>query len=505
MKQTMKEKGEVKQVGVWIRVSTEDQARGESPQHHERRARYYAEAKGWVVKEVYHLEGVSGKDVTDHPETKRMLAHVRSGHITGLIFSKLARLARDTRQLLDFADMFRDAGADLISLEESIDTATPAGRLFYTMIAAMAHWEREEIASRVSASVAIRAKLGKTLGGAAPYGYQWKNKQLIVEPNEAKVRRLMYELFSEHKRKKTVARMLSDSGHRTRNGSKFSDTTVGRLLQDPTAKGKQRLNYTKSHGANKAWSYKPESEWQFVDVEPIVSVELWNECNALLGPGEGKRRRPAKRAAHLFSGLAFCSCGAKMYVPSNSTKYTCQTCKNKILADDLEAVYVNELKGFFTSRDQIEDVLAEKSTAIVEAEAALGTKKQELEKLQQEIDRVYRLYVEEKLTSDQFGEFFRPLGERKKVLDDGLAKLEADVADQKVKSVSAEAVIGEATDLYSKWAEFEREEKRRIIESLTDNLIVGENEITVNLRYLPSLEELTKEQRNLKGSSPRPA
>jgi site-specific DNA recombinase len=72
-----------------IRVSTEDQAQGESPQHHEERAREYARFNGWAVKEVYGLAGVSGKSVMEHPEAKRMLADVRRGHVTGLIFSKL--------------------------------------------------------------------------------------------------------------------------------------------------------------------------------------------------------------------------------------------------------------------------------------------------------------------------------------------------------------------------------------------------------------------------------
>jgi site-specific DNA recombinase len=118
-----------KPVGIWIRVSTEDQARGESPEHHETRARLYAEAKGWTVKEVYDLSGVSGKSVMTHPEAERMLADIRSGHITGLIFSKLARLARNTRELLEFSDIFREHGADLVSLQEAIDTTSPAGRL----------------------------------------------------------------------------------------------------------------------------------------------------------------------------------------------------------------------------------------------------------------------------------------------------------------------------------------------------------------------------------------
>src|SRR5581483_5517715 len=118
-----------KRVGIWIRVSTEDQAKGESPEHHEKRARAYAESKDWDVVELYDLAGVSGKSVSNHPECRRMMQDVTSRRIEGLIFSKLARLARDTKQLLEFREFFMKHDADMISLADSIDTSTPAGRL----------------------------------------------------------------------------------------------------------------------------------------------------------------------------------------------------------------------------------------------------------------------------------------------------------------------------------------------------------------------------------------
>lgn len=494
MPKRAKQEANFKNVGIWIRVSTEDQARGDSPEHHERRAQHYAEAKGWKVVEVYHLEAVSGKSIIEQPEAKRMLAHIKSGRISGLIFSKLARLARNTKELLEIADIFQSYGADLISLQESIDTSTPAGRFFYTMFAAMATWEREEIADRVAASVPIRAKLGKPLGGAAPFGYMWKDRQLVPHPDEASVRLLLHQLFTKHKRKKTVARLLNDAGYRTRNGAKFSDTTVDRLLRDPTAKGVRRANYTKSNGAGKGWSVKPKDQWVLSEVEPIISEELWEDCNRILGAQRANGKRPTKKTVRLFAGFAYCVCGNKMYVPSNTPKYVCFKCKNKIPVVDLEGVFHEQLKNFFLSSNDVMKCLEEVDLTIKSKQGALESLLKEQRKVKKEMDVLFRLYMANKISVDGFASRNDPLEERRAQIEEQIPLLQGELDYLKIQYLSRDQILSEAKDIYTRWPELERDEKRTIIEHTLERVVVGKDDISIELSYIPPSKFMTNGQ-----------
>src|SRR5580693_10753314 len=197
-------KSESKNIGIWIRVSTEDQAQGDSPEHHLERAKSYTAARGWAVKELYNLAGQSGKAVMEHPEARRMMKDIERGHISGLVFSKLARLSRNRRELEDFSDFFNQHEADLISLSEAIDTSTAGGRMFFHLLGVFAQWEREETAERINASFLTRAKLGKLLNKTVPYGYHVVEGKMVLHPTEAPIRRQAYELFLQHRRKFTV-------------------------------------------------------------------------------------------------------------------------------------------------------------------------------------------------------------------------------------------------------------------------------------------------------------
>lgn len=484
-----------KAVGIWIRVSTELQAKGDSPEHHEHRARHYAEAKGWEVAEVYRLDGISGKTVVEQSEMKRMMADVKSGRITGLIFSKLARLARNTRELLDLAEFFKSYNADLISLAESIDTSTPAGRLFYTMIAAMATWEREEIAERVAASVPVRAKLGKPLGGAAPFGYTWKGidwngerferREFCIDEKEAPVRKLMYELFIKFKRKKTVASKLNALGYRTRNGSNFSDTTIDRLIRDTTAKGQRIANHTKSLGEGKKWIAKPKEDWIVVPCEPIISEELWNEANAILDAQTTKRRKPGPQAVHLLSGYVTCTCGSKMYVFHKTPSYSCKKCKNRIPIADIDEIYYNQLRSFLLTESDISGYMQKSDNILKEKKKLLSHATAEATKIGKRMSDLVNLRLDGDLSKESFQKEHNPLEERYAQLQEQLPTLEAEVDFLRIQSLSADVVLDDARNLADRWPVLEFDEKRSIVEVITEGITVGKSDIHIALAYLP--------------------
>jgi hypothetical protein len=139
---------------------------------------------------------------------------------------------------------------------------------------------------------------------------------------------MIYELLVQLRRKKAVARALNEAGYRTRDGSEWSDTSIDRLIRDPTAVGWYRSNPTAS-----------------VHVQPIVSEELWKECNAFLDSNDLGRRR-GRQAIHLFAGFVLCHCGTRMYVRTHSHAYRCSTCANRIAADDLEAIFLEQIKDY---------------------------------------------------------------------------------------------------------------------------------------------------------------
>jgi len=486
---------QTKSVGIWIRVSTDDQAKGESPEHHEKRARLYAESKGWNVVTVYHLEALSGKTVMGYGETKRMLEDIRSGNITGLIFSKLARLARNTKELLEFSEIFKNENADLISLQEAIDTSSPAGRLFYTMIAAMAQWEREEIASRVSASIPIRAKLNKSLGGIAPLGYKWENKKMVIDEKNAPLRILIYELFLKYRRKKVVAKILNEQGYRSRTNKEFTDTTIRQLLRDPSAKGERRVNYSKRVPSRNTFILKPESEWSLHPCPALVSEDVWNECNRILDESLIKNKKPGPRPKHLLAGFVHCAdCDKKMYVfhASKYSNYRCSGCKNRIAANDIEEIFHDQLKTFLLTETSVSEYLETIDTQLQGKEKLLLSVSQERETISKKIDHFIEMRMNNELSKEIFADKYKPLEDRLRQIDSSIPELQADIDFMKIQHRSSDVVLSDARDLYTQWGTLSLDDKRNIVETITERITVGREDIHIKLSYVPTYNKQEK-------------
>lgn len=109
------------------------------------------------------LDKLSGKD-TNRPQLHAMLDYIREGDVVTV--ESISRLARSTKDLLNIVEQITAKGAEFISLKESIDTTTPAGRFMLTVFAAMAQLEREQIKQRQAEGIAEAKKNGVYIGRA---------------------------------------------------------------------------------------------------------------------------------------------------------------------------------------------------------------------------------------------------------------------------------------------------------------------------------------------------
>lgn len=475
-----------KNIGIWVRVSTQHQVKDESPEIHEKRARMYAESRGWNVVSIYRLDALSGKSVIDYPETIRMLQDIKKGHISGLIFSKLARLARNTKELLEISEYFKEYNADLISLAESIDTSSPAGRLFFTIIAAMAQWEREEIAERIKASVSVRANMKRQIGGGGPFGYKWIDNKLQIDEKEGAIRKMMYEYYSKTKRIATTTNLLNEQGFRTRKGSLFSMTTVERLLLDPTAKGEYRSNYSVVDKNNRV-ALKPESEWVKYAVPALISEELWNECVSHIEKTKANKVPKGPRPVHLFAGILHCSCGKSMYVYySSNPAYMCKPCKRKIPISDIEEIYHEQLKSFLLTDEDISTVVSRAEEEITEKALLLKNQIESQTTLSKKVAELIDMKLEGSINSSDLEKLYEPLNTQLRQIEKSIPELEAEIAFLKLEKSHSKTKHDEAKSLYENWPALPIDQKRQIIEMITEKIVLEDNSITMEMSFRPA-------------------
>jgi site-specific DNA recombinase len=480
-------------VGLFIRVSTLDQVNNtDSVETHIERGKLYAQSREWNVAKVYNLAGVSGKSTIKHSQTKQMFEDIRSGKIEGVIISSLSRLARNTSELLEYSKFFEDHNASLISINESLDTSTSGGKFFYTLLSALSTYEREITYERQIASLNYRRKQGKFTGGMVSYGYKIVDAEVVVNEEEAPIRRLIYDLFLEHQRMSTVAKELNNRGYVTRKGKSWSDTTVRRLLKNTDAKGVRRCNYRAQVSDNNPSGLKAQSEWIYLPCPALISEEKWDEVNAIIRDQEKGSvfKQPLNKRVHLFTGYIKCNKGHKMSIKSKSNRYTCKSCKFGIDKDDLEEVFLTRLKQFLISDEELSEYNITNSNELKTKSDEIEFAEIELQKLEKKLEKLIDLNVEGQIPTKGFKKHYEPIYIRKENLEVNIIDLKKEYELLQQAKSSFNVIAKKASDFYSNWGNLDRGEKRHIVESITNDIIFDNKTIKFSLKQIAPLSSL---------------
>lgn len=224
-------------VAVYVRVSTEEQARGGvSLEAQEATARAYLAMRGLDLAELVVDAGVSaGAPLATRPGGARVLELVRSGAVAGVVACKLDRLFRDCGDCLAVTAAWDKADVALHLVDmggQTVDTSTAMGRFFLTVMAGAAELERGMVRERTAAAMAHVKAQGRRVGGV-PYGRRLAadGRTLEVDEGEAAVVAAVRELLASGLSLRKVSAELERRGFLSRTGRAFMPAQLARMAE----------------------------------------------------------------------------------------------------------------------------------------------------------------------------------------------------------------------------------------------------------------------------------
>ena len=236
--------------GIYIRVSTEDQARdGFSINAQKEKLTKYAEANDWSIFDYYIDDGISGKNLDGRPEVTRMLKDVEEGKINNILIYKLDRLTRSVRDLIYLIELFEKHSCTFNSQTEKIDTSNAVGRMFVKIIGIFAEFERENLAERVSFGYEQKTREGNYTNTQGVYGYDYipKEQKLVVNIEEKDLVNRIFDLYIDGKSYFKIAFKLNEENVPTKKGGHWSATTISSIIHNPLYIGKVRYGVGKKN------------------------------------------------------------------------------------------------------------------------------------------------------------------------------------------------------------------------------------------------------------------
>ena len=462
--------------GIYIRVSTEDQAReGFSLGEQEEKLRQLCKYKDFEIYKVYKDAGISAKNMKDRPAFQQMLEDMKAGKLNYIVAYKLDRVTRSVRDLEVLITTLEDYHCYLVCERDDVNTSTANGRFFVRMLTVLSQIVSERTKFGLNGAI----KSGH-IPGKCPFGYYRDTDKTLKINNSTKdlVIRI-FEMYLEGKSYQAIANILNSEKINSPTKKKWIDSTIDRIINNKIYIGdyeRYRLDNSK------------ETE-VFMNVAPaIITRAIWEEVQK---QKEKNQRSYCRNRVYIFFQKLICpTCGSIMTCKGaggSKAKYLYYHCDNCNL-------YYNE--------SEIENCLIDYILDLVEYDyhinkyfyPILAEKKndetkeieQEIKKYQQQKDRLMDAYKAGILKMEDFAEDY-------KVIENKLSILEnkrLDALDLYKESYNPQHIMAERdiereklTDgqmykdiLLSLWTMKTKEEKQELISKFIESAILKKDE-----------------------------
>lgn len=384
---------EKKIAGLYIRVSTEDQAReGFSLPEQEKRLRAMCEYKGYEIYKLYKDAGISAKTGNTRPAFEELLQDIRDKKCNTIVVLKLDRLTRSVFDLEGIMNFLEENNAYLDCANEEINTTNSSGKMVARLLTTVSQNEIERTSERTKFGLSGAIKEGH-IPARAPLGYKHENKKLVPDSLTKDIVIRIYNLYFEGKSYYNIATIFNEE--QVLGKTNWKDTGILRIISNEVYKG----DYVHGKRTNHPTLYKDV-------VEPIISKEMWENCQV---QKKKNQKNYMRTQTYIFLQKLKCPKCGRILAGGASHKiksdkwyfyYRCENCKNNIHEDKIE----DRIKTLLADILEYDNVVNEFFLPVLKSK--VDNPKEQLEKelknLNNKKERIRKAYIDELFTEEEY-------------------------------------------------------------------------------------------------------
>ena len=244
--------------------------------------------KNWFYVDGYIDEGISGISVKKRDNFLRMIEDSEKDMFDLILTKEISRFSRNTLDSIKYTQQLLLNNVGVLFQTDNINTIMPDSELRLTIMSSIAQEEVRKLSERVKFGMKRSIEKGRVLGNNVITGYRKDNGKLVIDEEEAKMIRIIFEIYAtgEHGLN-YISDYLYKKGFRTKKNGYIYTTTLRRIITNPKYKGFYCTNTVKCLDYKEKKQIRlPRSEWIVYDskgeIPAIVSPSLWDKANEIL-------------------------------------------------------------------------------------------------------------------------------------------------------------------------------------------------------------------------------